>query len=131
MFFNHCECSHVCELNIESNSIDKKFIRICVKHADKMFSGQSNKDQYKFSKKKNVYYLRSRPAKLRLKESSSTEVDSVVDFGKYTGESYQEVYKKDKTYCAHIMRIASQKNLLPRGMFNFSDFIKKSMETVR
>lgn len=130
MLFNKCDCSYICELNIESNSIDKKFIRICVKHAENVFSGQSDKDQYKFSKKKNIYYLRSRPAKYRLKESSSTEVDSVLDFGKYLGESFEEVYKKDKTYCAHIVRIASQKNLLPRGMCRFSDFIKRSMESI-
>lgn len=134
MFFNKCECSYISDLVIETNSIQKKYIKICTKHATSVFTEASIKEQYKFSKKKNIYLLRNRSnlslTKLRRNSSNdSTDTESVINFGKYSGESFQEVYEKDKRYCFNILRITDRKEILPNGMFTFSNFVKESLKT--
>ncbi len=131
MFFDQCECTFLVTLDIEANSISKKYIKVCVKHADSVLTENMRKDHYKFSKRKSFYFLRHSsdlgPAKLR-STSSSDSAGEVLDFGKYTGSSFHEVYRKDKAYCANIMKITDKKkDKLPRGMHAFSNFVKQSL----
>lgn len=53
-----CKCLYLTELNIELNIIQKKYVRICSKHSEKIFETNIDKINYRFCKKKNAYIFR-------------------------------------------------------------------------
>ncbi len=131
MFFK-CECSFLTELDIESNSFKKKYIKVCTKHAKNVFTNKSIKEQYIYSKKKNFYVLRNKSESSSVKIRSidscdSTDTESILSFGKYSGENFSNVLRRDKPYCKNIINITSRKQSMPAEMHKFSEFLKKQI----
>jgi len=58
MLSKKCDCFYLTELNMEINVISKKYIRVCVKHSNKIFADIAERKDYRFCKKKNLYYLK-------------------------------------------------------------------------
>jgi hypothetical protein len=58
MPLSKCKCLYLTELNIEINTIHKKYVRICSKHSEKIFKTDIDKINYRFCKKRNSYIFR-------------------------------------------------------------------------
>jgi hypothetical protein len=131
MFFKKCECMYLSELDIDKNSIVKKYMKVCTKHAADVFTEPFTRENYKYSKKKNIYYLRdtsSGKVKLRKTNStSSTDSEDTISFGKYSGLEFSDVLSKDKSYCLNIVSITKRKKNIPCEMKAFSNFVKQQL----
>lgn len=88
-----CKCLYLTELNIELNTIHKKYVRICSKHSEKIFETGIDKINYRFCKKRNAYIFRG-ISSIKLEEN-------ILDF-----------YDKDWHGVNHInnLRSISRKN---------------------
>lgn len=58
MNLNKCKCLYLTELNIELNTIYKKYVRVCSKHSEKIFKTGIDKINYRFCKKRDSYIFR-------------------------------------------------------------------------
>ncbi len=87
MLSKKCECFYLTELNMEINVISKKYIRVCVKHSNKIFAETSERKEYRFCKKKKIYYLKD----LSGIDSDTIELDLNRDKYKFSLQSKDSV----------------------------------------
>lgn len=113
MLSKKCECFYLTELNMDINVISKKFIRVCVKHSDKIFTEVVERKNYRFCKKKKLYYIR---------DVSSASMENTIDLDGRMSYSNQLVSKDsvdsdDSTLSNHssLMDSLIMKNCSDRG----------------
>ncbi len=99
MLSKKCECFYLTELNMEINVISKKYIRVCSKHSEEIFTGPVERKQYRFCKKKKIYHI---------KDSSSLSTGNAIDlelvdksntikFGLQSKDSVESLNSNDST----------------------------------
>lgn len=113
MLSKKCECFYLTELNMDINVISKKFIRVCVKHSDKIFADMTERKNYRFCKKKNIYHIR---------DLSLASVENAIDLDgrlSYNNQlvSKDSVNSDDSTDSNHssLMDSLIMKNCSSRG----------------
>lgn len=130
MNFSKCEdkcgCFFTKELDMDTNIINKKYIKICANHSE--YINIINKDNYTFNKKSNFYILKTNTISLK-KKILNNNLKSLGDgckkikFGKYKNKSYDFVYSKDKTYCYNLC-IWTEKEIKDDNVNDFIKYIK-------
>jgi hypothetical protein len=138
-----CDCFFITELNMELNEISKKYIKVCEKHADIVLKNSEIRHEFKFNKKKKLYYNKNSTSDTSLSSkdlyvsgsnrslnnsTSTNSIDSdnsdIIDFGKYRGLTFEEVCQKYRNYCVNILNIKSRKDIDNDEMDKFVDYLK-------
>lgn len=135
-----CDCLFITELNMEINEISKKYVKVCNKHAENIFKNKEDKKEFKFNKKKKLYFCKnsnsdnnldkfgSSKSFLSLNNSNSTEstdIDDleIIEFGRYKGMSFDEVCRKYRNYCVNIINLKSRKDINNEELDRFAYYL--------
>ncbi len=141
-----CDCLFITELNIEINEISKKYIKVCERHAETIFKSKEERHDFKFNKKKKIYYCKNPNSDHSIEDmtsfkstnslyntisTSSVESDDteIIDFGKYKGMSFNDVCKKYRNYCVNILNLKSRKKIDNDEMDKFVYYLNRQFST--